>query len=176
MFTGATPTPGAVAQVQRLGRQALDEMQLLLGVLRDEEDGAELDPTPSPSRLDHLVNHLEEAGTSVRVHVDGDLDRLSSAVDLAAYRIVQEAMTNAVKHAPRAPVTVQLNLCAGHLEIQVDNPAPLSSAPPSLSGAGRGLVGVAERVKVHGGQLDAQPVPGGGFRVRARLPLSEAGR
>jgi signal transduction histidine kinase len=159
----------ALLAVERTGRQAVGEMRRLIGLLRPDDDGVG-DPTPSLRRAEQLVGELREAGLSVRLSVAGDLSRLSAGVDLAGYRILQEALTNAMKHAPRANVAAGVICTTDELEIEVTDDG---SATPRASGGdvGHGLLGMRERVSLYGGELVAGPGPAGGFVVHARIPL-----
>ena len=161
---------GALLAVERTGRQAVGEMRRLLGLLRTQV-GSLGDPTPSLRRLEQLVSDLREAGLSVRLTVDGDLSALSPGVDLAGYRICQEALTNALKHAPGANVEATVTCSDTALEIGVTNNGGAARHTPA-SHVGHGLVGMRERVRLYGGEFETGPTPGGGgFAVRARIPL-----
>lgn len=167
----------ALGAIETTGREALDEMRRLLGVLRTADDGAAggaLEPQPSLARLDALVG--SETGLPVEVVVDGDPATLPAAVDLQAYRIVQEALTNVRKHAGPARATVHLHYGTEALEVRVDDDGRGASAAPADagSGGGHGLVGMRERAALCGGELRAGPRPGGGWSVTARLPLAGA--
>ena len=157
-------------QVQLAGRQALDELRQAVGVLREgEDDGAPLTPQPGLDDLERLVKEVRAAGMTV------ELDRptrtaepVDGVVSRAAYRIVQEALTNAGKHAPGAPVTVLVERTQGQLLVRVTNGAPRE--PSHATGGGFGLVGLGERVRTLGGTLRAEPRLDGGFLVEAVLP------
>src|SRR5436305_2857340 len=160
----------ALLAVERTGRQAVGEMRRLLGLLRTQV-GSLGDPTPSLRRLEQLVSDLREAGLSVRLTVDGDLSALSPGVDLAGYRICQEALTNALKHAPGANVEATVTCSDSALEIDVTNNGG-ATRQTQANHVGHGLVGMRERVRLYGGELETGPTPGGGgFAVRARIPL-----
>ena len=126
-------------------------------------------PLPSLSRLDELVSVTEGAGTPVSVAVAGEISTLGAAVDASAYRIVQEALTNVVKHSPGATAKVTLSRLVDVLEIEVVNSSGTSTG--QRNGTGHGLVGIRERVAVFGGLLDAGAVPSGGYRVKVWLPI-----
>ena len=158
----------ALTAVQETGRLAVDELARMLGLLR-EEDGSSRSPLPSLSRLDELVSVTEGAGTPVSVAVAGEISTLGAAVDASAYRIVQEALTNVVKHSPGATAKVTLSRLVDGLEIEVVNSSGTSTA--QRNGTGHGLVGIRERVAVFGGLLDAGAVPSGGYRVKVWLPI-----
>ena len=159
----------ALLAVERTGRQAVGEMRRLIGLLRTQED-ALADPAPSLRRIEQLVSDMRDAGLAVRLSVHGDLSVLSPGADLAGYRIFQEALTNALKHAPGALVDATVTCSSKALEIEVidDGHATPRSAANHV---GHGLVGMRERVSLYHGELVTGPVPGGGFAVRARIPL-----
>jgi signal transduction histidine kinase len=160
----------ALDAIERSGRSSLVEMQRLLGLLRDEEEGASLAPQPRVAELPGLTEQLRSAGLDVDLVVDGTPVELEPAVDLSAYRIVQEALTNTIKHAgaSRARVVVHYRPRALELEITDDG-----HANGSGGGSGRGLLGMRERAAFFGGNLEHGPLPGGGYRVFARLPLED---
>lgn len=153
-------------------RDSLSEMRRLLGVLRNEDAHGELAPQPGLDRIGQLVEATVRAGVPVELHpcqVD-----VPEAVGLSAYRIVQEALSNVVRHAPGAATQVSLSHDAGRLDVLVVNgPAPRPPASPvEVEGTGHGLVGMRERVRLVGGDLEVGALPDGGFRVAARLPLT----
>jgi signal transduction histidine kinase len=164
----------AAAQIEYAGRAALVEMRRLLGLLHAGEAGA-LAPQPSLAELDALVERSRAAGLPVEVRVLGERRPLPAGIDLAAYRIVQEALTNTLKHAGAAPTEVHLRWGEDELELEILDRGGAGMARNG-SGGGHGLVGMAERVRLYGGELEAGPRPAGGFRVRARLPLVERER
>jgi signal transduction histidine kinase len=153
--------------VELAGRSALTEMRRLLGAMHDGED-ADLAPQPGLDSLDALVERVGRAGLPVRLQVEGDAVQLPRAVDLSAYRIVQEGLTNSLKHAnaSRADVTVRYASDAVQVEIRDDG-----VGAGTTDGLGHGLVGVRERVKIYGGEMNAGTAPEGGFVLRARLPV-----
>lgn len=162
----------ALGAVQESGRAAVVELSRMLYLLRDDDSGG-LTPLPSLTALDLLSSTVREAGLTVDLNVRGDLDDLPSAVGLSAYRVVQEGLTNAVKHAPGTHVSVRLERSATAVEIEVSDTGPSNgSAQEPSAGAGLGLLGLRERVSIFGGHLDAGPRSGGGFSVTATLPLS----
>jgi signal transduction histidine kinase len=145
----------------------------MLGVMRTgDEKAAELAPQPGLRHLDRLVAQVEEAGLAVTLRVEGDRPELPAGIDLSAYRIVQEGLTNALKHAKgaHAEVTVHYDESAVRLEVADDGPG-LNGA----DGMGHGLVGMRERVALYGGTLEAGPRDGGGFVLRAELPVEVRG-
>jgi signal transduction histidine kinase len=150
-------------------RDALNEMRRLLGVLREDVDGkAERDPQPGLARLNELVDTARAAGTEVRLTVQGQVAPLPPGVDLCAYRILQEALTNTRRHAPGAPVDVELDYGADTLRLRVRDHGP---GPADGAGEGLGLLGMRERAIMVGGTLTAGPAGGGGFVVDAELPV-----
>ena len=155
--------------VETTARQAMAEMRRLFGVLRADTDRLDLEPQPGLDQLDRLVADARTAGTPVDVVVEGERIPLPPGLDLAAYRIVQEALTNARRHAPGSQVRVRLAFAGGGLEVTVDSDG---RARARSDGGGLGLVGMRERVALYGGELEAGPTAAG-FRVRADLPFRE---
>jgi signal transduction histidine kinase len=158
----------ALEVVEQTGRQALAEMRRLVGVLRRPEEAPTLAPQPSLEHLDKLVAHVRDSGLPVDLRVEGEPARIPAGVDLTAYRLVQEGLTNALKHARADHAQVVVRYGDGEIELEV---ADNGTGGGDGSGGGHGLVGMRERVAVYGGELDAAPRPEGGFRLRARLPL-----
>jgi signal transduction histidine kinase len=181
----------ALAAVERAGRDTMTELRHLLGLLApaadgdDPDDGTELAPQPTLTRLGPLVDRIAFAGLPVEVRVSGTPRPLPTGVDVTAYRIVQEALTNALKHGSgeKAEVTVRYADHALRVEVLTTGPSVLTGGSGGAGGGGgrngladergtgRGLTGLRERVAVYGGDLDARRRLGGGYRVRARLPL-----
>ena len=159
---------GAIDAIESTAGGALAEMRRLLGVLREDGEEIALAPQPSLVHLDDLAAKLTEAGLPVDVTVDGDRRELPPGVDLSAYRIVQEALTNALKHAGPARAHVHLRYRPDHVEVEVLDDG---KGDANGNGSGHGLLGMQERVSVFGGELETGPRDGGGFAVRARLPL-----
>jgi signal transduction histidine kinase len=158
----------AAALIERTGREALGEMRHLLGVLHAGENLAALTPQPTLLELEALAERSRASGLPVELEVTGERRELPPGVDLAAYRVVQEALTNSLKHGGgRATVTVEYGERELCLEVADDG----SGRGASVQGSGQGLRGMRERVRVSGGELHAGPRAGGGFAVRARLPL-----
>jgi signal transduction histidine kinase len=155
--------------VQRVARDALTEMRRLTGVLREEPAGYE--PQPGLGRVPELVDRARAAGLDASLAQEGERRAVPPGVDLAAYRIVQEALTNAHKHAGPVAAQVHVRYSESGVEVEVENAAGENGSRPPGDGAGHGLVGMRERVRVYGGTLDAGPQAGGGYRVRASLPL-----
>ncbi len=159
-----------VRAVQETGRQALVEMKRLVGVLRKEDEEIGRAPQPGVADLDRLVSQMRDAGLRVSFHVEGAPRTLPLGVDLSVYRVVQEALTNAMKHAGGAPVSVTLRYAERQLEVEVAD----EGRAHVQSEGGHGLVGMRERVDIFGGTLEAGPRASGGFAVRALLPLEGA--
>jgi signal transduction histidine kinase len=163
----------ALLAVERTGRQAVGEMRRLIGLLRPGPDEIS-SPSPSLRRVEHLLAETRDAGVAVDLHVSGSLEALPPGVDLAGYRIVQEALTNVLKHAPGSHVRVEIDAGPARLEIDVrDDGGPTLAAPETNGRVGHGLIGMRERVSLYGGSLSTGPVPGSGFRVHAGIPLEE---
>jgi signal transduction histidine kinase len=168
----------ALAIIEVTTRRSLQEMRLLVGVLRgDGQHRAELSPVPGLADLDRLVAEVAVAGVAAEVDVDGEARPLPPAADLSAYRIVQEALTNVVRHAGPTHARVRIGYLPGVVAIEVTDDGPRGSAPRPIgrAGSGHGLIGMRERVALFGGELDAGPYASG-FRVRARLPVTEFSR
>jgi len=158
----------ALRDVERTGRTALTEMRRLLGAMRREGDEAERGPQPGLGELDPLLDDFRRAGLPVQLMVDGEAVGLPRALDLSAYRIIQEGLTNALKHAEATRADVVVRYGPDELQISVrDN----GRGPAGGDGLGHGLVGVRERVRIYGGEMTAGTANGGGFTLSARLPL-----
>jgi signal transduction histidine kinase len=165
----------SLAAIEATSRAALEELRRLLGVLRQEnEPKGDLAPVPGLANLDGLLAEAAKAGLAVRLQVNGTRPPLPAGVDLSAYRIVQEALTNVVKHAgsARAQVVVGYGDQEVRVEIIDDGRGAVTSVSDGRVGSGHGLIGMRERVQAFGGDLQTGPRPGGGFRVAARLPLT----
>jgi signal transduction histidine kinase len=148
-----------------VAQDALREMRRLLGVLREEP--ADYAPQPGLARLPELVDDARRAGHPVELREEGERGDVAQGVDLAAFRIVQEALTNVRKHAGRVATTVGIRYGADEIELEVENaPGPGGNG----GGSGYGIPGMRERARVYGGAVDAGPDDRGGFAVRARLP------
>jgi len=198
-LTGLTPeAQEEFGSIAATARESLSEMRRLLGVLRSEENHGERAPQPGLDRLGQLVEATVRAGVPAELSVARGLSGLPQAVQLSAYRIVQEALANVVRHAPGAPARVSVTGAeggkasrsgkgtggeqtqegaagAGLTVLIVNGPPPGPAGPPlETTGTGHGLVGMRERVRLVGGTLDVGPLPDGGFRVAARLPLFPA--
>ena len=174
------PAAAAVAagEVEETGRAALRDMRRVIGVLRTDEDDTDTETRPSPALepqpgmgdVATLVSTCRDAGLDVRVRTEGEVRPLPTGIELAAYRIIQEALTNTMKHAGPARAEVRVAYRDDALTIVVAD----DGRGQGFERDGSGLPGMRERVTVYGGELDAGPHPGGGFRVRARLPLDRA--
>ena len=165
----------ALAIIETTTRRSLREMRLLVGMLRDAGDhDAELSPVPGLGDLDRLVAETAAAGVAVDVEIDGTVRALSPAADLSAYRIVQEALTNVVRHAGPTHARVQISYRSGEVSIEVTDDGPCGQAPPPVSraGSGHGLIGMRERTALFGGELAAGP-DAAGFRVKASIPTND---
>ena len=163
----------ALGRVELTGRTALTEMRRLLGAIRPDGDGVELAPQPGLDGLDSLLEDVGRAGLPVRLHVDGAAFPLPRAIDLSAYRIVQEGLTNALKHARARNADVTVRYRPDELELEVRDDG-IGSAPSD--GLGHGLLGIRERVKIYGGEMTAGASNGGGFVLTTRLPISGNGQ
>jgi signal transduction histidine kinase len=162
----------ALEAIQGLSREALSEMRTLLGVLAVDDDAAVLAPQPGLDQVDRLVAQVRAAGVDVDLAVEGARRRLPESLDVTAYRIVQEALTNTLKHAGSAHATVTVRFGDGELELVVTDNGAGAGSDSAGSAGGRGLVGMRERVALFHGRLTAGPVDGGGFRVHAWLPTA----
>jgi signal transduction histidine kinase/phage shock protein PspC (stress-responsive transcriptional regulator) len=161
--------------IRDAARDALAEMRRVVGLLRADDEDAERAPQPGLALIGDLVAGARQAGMRVDVAAGVDAAGLPSAVDLSAYRIVQESLSNAGRHAPGAPVAVAVERTADRLRVRVANGPPPGDRRPAPDAGGHGLVGMRERVAMLGGRLSAGPLPDGGFAVTADLPLA-AGR
>jgi signal transduction histidine kinase len=168
-----------LSDIEQTGRQAFAEMRRLVGILRDGGgEGVALTPPPSLGQIPALVDRLAGAGLNVRLEVEGDCRPLPAGAELSAYRIVQEALTNTLKHAGPASARVRLSWCPASLDIEItDDGRGNRPGLPAMTAAdhgGHGLAVMRERAALFGGDLEAGPSPGGGYRVAARLPLGAA--
>ncbi|MDK3258146.1 sensor histidine kinase [Blastococcus capsensis] len=159
----------ALSSIETAGRQGMAGMRRLLGLLTGGDDGT-VAPQPSLQDLDDLVDRVRRAGTPVELTVTGDLAALPAGVDLAAYRIVQEALTNVLRHAGPATVQVVVRAAGGVVDVEVCDDGQGGAGEPG-TGTGHGLVGMRERVALYGGTVEAGGLPDGGYRVRARLAV-----
>lgn len=162
----------ALRRVERAGRTALAEMRRLLAAMRPDGDEAELVPQPGLDGLDSLLAEVGRAGLPVELHLEGDPYPLPRGLDLSAYRIVQEGLTNVLKHAGASDADVVVRYRPDEVEIEVrDN----GNGRAGGDGMGHGLVGIRERVKIYGGEMSARAEPEGGFVLSTRLPVGEDG-
>jgi signal transduction histidine kinase len=164
---------GELLAVEVTARQAMAELRRLFGILRAGGDALPLAPQPGLDQLEPLVEQMRTAGLDVQLAVEGERVPLPPGVDLAGYRIVQEALTNTVKHAHAANATVTVRYSRAALEVRIDDDG--RGRTRSSNGAGHGLIGMRERVALYGGTLETGTRGIGGFRVAARLPLGPAG-
>jgi signal transduction histidine kinase len=163
----------ALMGVERAGRTALAEMRRLLAAMRREGDEADLMPQPGLDGLDSLLDAVGRAGLPVQLHVDGSPVPLPRGIDLSVYRIVQEGLTNALKHAHATDADVTVRYRPNALEIEVrDN----GRGTATTDGLGHGLIGVRERVKIYGGKMSVGTATNGGFVLNTRLPLDQGER
>jgi signal transduction histidine kinase len=160
----------ALIGVERAGRAALAEMRHLLDAMREDGEGIQLGPQPGLDRLDALLHDVGRAGLPVRLLVDGDPLELPRGIDISAYRIVQEGLTNALKHAHATQAQVALSYASDQLGIEVSDNGRGAAAG---DGRGHGLIGIHERVKLYNGEMTTTTANGAGFTLTARLPLSE---
>ena len=162
----------ALSAIKDASKEALGELRSVLGVLRQVDDVAPRDPAPGLDHLDSLVSRAEAAGLTVRTEVEGAPRPLPAGVDLAAFRIVQEALTNVARHAGASTATVRVTYGQHDLMVEVHDDGK-GVASVTTVGTGSGITGMHERAAALGGRLEAGPGSDGGFRVRARLPLQE---
>ena len=163
-------TSEALSQMEFTGRQALAEMRRLLGMLRGPGEEVDLAPQPGLAQLDALAERVSASGLHVDLTVEGTPAPVSPGVDISAYRIVQEGLTNALKHAQASRAEVRVSYGGDGLEIEVADDGTGANARAAVNGSGHGLTGMRERVALYGGTLDAGPAAAGGWRLRARLP------
>jgi len=162
----------ALRGVEQTGRAALAEMRRLLAAMRHDGQEPELTPQPGLDTLDSLLEEVGRAGLLVRLHLDGDTFPLPRAIDLSAYRIIQEGLTNALKHARASHADVTVRYGSDELQIEIRDDG---QGAATTDGLGHGLVGVRERVKIYGGEMTTGTATGGGFILSTRLPLSDYG-
>lgn len=161
------------ATIASSARESLAEMRRLLAVLRSDGSEGERAPQPGLDRVQQLVEATVRAGVPAELSLPAGIGEVPQAVDLSAYRIVQEALANVVRHAPGAATRVSVTADEEHLTVLVVNgPAAEPVSPLETTGTGHGLVGMRERVRLTGGTLDTGPLPDGGFRIAARMPLT----
>ena len=158
----------ALQNVEHAGRTARTEMRRLLGAMRRDDDELDLTPQPGLDMLPGLLADVRAAGLDVRLVVEGEPQPLPRGLDLSAYRILQEGLTNVLKHADAQVAQVRISYDGTQVELQVRDDG---HGPNGSDGLGHGLVGIGERVKIYGGEVTAGPTDGGGFALHVRLPL-----
>ena len=161
----------ALSNIEASSRTAVAEMHKLLSLLRQESESDQRAPQPSMAQLDALIAQMREAGLPVELEIEGDQQSLPPSVDLSAYRIVQEALTNTLRHAGPAQATVKIRYANGAVDIEVLDNGRGSSDENHRESTGHGLIGMRERVALLGGKFQAGHYPGVGFSVRAHFPL-----
>ncbi|MEV0732913.1 histidine kinase [Polymorphospora sp. NPDC050346] len=165
----------ALADIGWLSRRAVDDVRDLIDVLTTDAAQTSVLPTPSLGDMPELIASLRYTKAAIRLQFDGDVDAVPGHVGLAAYRIVQESLTNALKHADGVPITVRVTVQDRHVEVAVLNPRAPAVPLPGTAAGGRGIIGMRERARALGGAVEAGPDPAtGGWRVRATLPRSRA--
>jgi signal transduction histidine kinase len=164
-------TRRALDVIEHAGEQALGEMRRLLGLLREDDPEPTLAPPPTLRRIDELVAGTRASGLPVEVIIEGEPVELPPGVDVSAYRIVQEALTNALKHAGPAHARVTITYARDAVDLAIVDDGP---GAPSVNGSGYGLAGMRERVAIYGGHLESGARPEGGYALRVRLPLPAA--
>jgi signal transduction histidine kinase len=163
----------AFRAIEGSGREALVELRRLLAILRTADDQLAVGPQPGLASLDSLIDQVREAGLPVTVRIEGQQVPLPPGVDLSAYRIIQEALTNTIKHAGPATAEVVLRYGTSAVELEITD---TGTATAPGGGTGHGLIGMRERITLLDGELVTGPCDGGGYQVRARLPLTAANR
>ncbi len=179
VHTDPDKAAAVMGRIENLGRQSLNEMRRMLGVLRngDDDPTASLAPQPGLLDIDAIVARSTEAGVATSLVVAGDPREVAPGIELAAFRIVQEALTNELKHAgQKAAATVTLTYEADAVTIEVADDGRGAVSSLTRAGGGNGLIGMRERVEIYGGELSAGPRTGGGYTVRAVLPTDDAER
>jgi signal transduction histidine kinase len=161
------------ATIKTMGREALDEMRRLVGVLREADERPELAPQPTVAEIEALAERARAAGLEVELTVEGERRDLPPGVDLSAYRVVQEALTNTIKHANASSATVAVRYGEGELFVAVTDDGTGSGSEVDMPSGGHGLTGMRERVSLYGGELEAGERDAGGYEVRARFPLQQ---
>jgi signal transduction histidine kinase len=164
----------ALSAIKSASKEALEELRTMLTTLRQDDEVAPRSPSPGIDRLPELVELTRAAGLSVDVEITGKASPLPAAVQLAAYRIIQESLTNVARHAGRARVMVRVSYHDADVHVEIDNDGTARSDGPAAIGTGSGITGMRERATTLGGDLFAGFRPGGGFRVSARLPVGSA--
>jgi signal transduction histidine kinase len=162
-----------LGDIKQVSTDALHELRHALGTLRDDDGGAPTRPTPSLQTLPDLVAQARRSGLPVTLHMRGSPAALPTTVQVALYRIVQEGLTNVLRHAGGAHATVRIVVGAGQVEVDVTDDGTGAPTALSATGSGSGLIGMRDRTTALGGVFEAGQAAGGGFRVRAVLPVEE---
>jgi signal transduction histidine kinase len=165
----------ALVAVNQASREALQELRATLGLLRQTDGPEPRTPAPGLAQLEGVMAGATAAGLDVRLDVSGVRRGLPTGIDLAAYRIIQESLTNVVRHARAATARIAIRYRRSDVVIEIEDDGRGVDGGPAVAGGGNGLLGMRERVGALGGDLEAGPLAGGGFRVRARLPIEEPG-
>lgn len=168
---GSESTAAVLRAIEETGREALTEMRRMLGMLREDETASGTAPQPGLDRLEELVGVVRDAGLPVELRVEGRPRPLPPGLDISAYRILQEGLTNVLRHAHATRARILVRFGAGELELEVEDDG--TGARDAAAVPGHGLLGMRERVALYGGVLDAGAGDGGGFLVRARLPIGQ---
>jgi signal transduction histidine kinase len=165
----------ALVSIEGSSRQAVLELHRLLGFLRQEGESDELEPSPGIDQLQRLAENMSSTELTIDIRIEGEERKLPRTIEVSAYRIVQEALTNSLKHSGASRVEVHLRYRPEELELEITDDGArsgsLDSGAPAGEPGGLGLIGMRERAGLHGGQLSAGPVVSGGFTVRATLPI-----
>ncbi len=165
----------ALEHIQETGRQALSEMRRMLGVLRNDDDAAALAPQPTIGDLDDVVQNCVEAGIPAEIIIEGSSPQTAAGIEMTGYRIVQEALTNVIKHAGvSAHAAIRVTYLPDRLRVEVTDDGDGATSRQLSETTGHGLIGMRERVELYGGSFHAGPRPGGGFRVAATIPFDAA--
>lgn len=163
----------AMAAIEATGRESLTEMRRVLGVLRSDNEDADLVPAPDLDDLERLLHQCDDAGLPVELVVDGEARRLPAGLEMNVFRVVQESLTNTLKHAGQAHAEVHLAYRPHHVEVAVRDNGNGAASIPAAEGSGQGIIGMRERVEAYGGELEAGPQSGGGYQVRATFMIEE---
>jgi signal transduction histidine kinase len=158
--------------VEASGRSALEELRRLLGLLSDGDGAAPLSPQPGLTQISSLLEQVRQAGTEVELRVEGEAREIAGGVSVTAYRIVQEALTNVLKHAPGAGARIVIRWSEEALDLEILD-CGSGAVDGSTAGSGRGLAGMRERAAMYGGTIDAGPAPTGGYAVHGHIPLPQ---
>ena len=162
----------ALSSIEASSREAVAELHRLLGFLRRAGDVDELTPQPGLAQLGDLIAEVGKAELTVALTIEGEAKDLSPTLEVSAYRVIQEALTNTRKHSTATNASVRIQYGTAMLEVEVIDNGPDRGARPAGTSAGHGLIGMRERAALHGGHLRAGPRPGGGFAVHATFPLN----